>query len=95
MNERSGPLRILLVEDNPGDVQLVVTRLADLPTRHTLVSAGLIREAEALLISEPFDVLLLDLNLPHGAGRPLAPEMMGLVDYRVGIRRHSSSGSPS
>lgn len=64
-HEHQRPFSILLVEDNPGDVELVRHALADQPREHRLVVAhdgevalGLLRAGEAP------DLVLLDLNLP-------------------------------
>lgn len=62
--------RILLIEDNPGDVQLVEGILSEEKTStfelsHVAerISAGL-----ALIDSEPIDLILLDLSLPDSSG---------------------------
>ena len=62
-------LNILLVEDNPADARLVFEMLKDcggqvLKVKH----AGRIDEALKLLEAEPFNVALLDLNLPDSDG---------------------------
>ena len=62
-------LKILLVEDNPGDARLVIELLRDGPglapdVRHvtTIAAAG------ESLADESYDVVLLDLSLPDGNG---------------------------
>lgn len=61
------PLRVLLVEDNPGDVRMVRELLAEAGQGHLeLLTAGTIRQALALLGEEKFDAILLDLSLPDG-----------------------------
>jgi two-component system, cell cycle sensor histidine kinase and response regulator CckA len=62
-------IKILLVEDNPGDVLLLQETLSEI----TLVSFNLVhveRRSEAIkqLRTETFDVILLDLLLPDSAG---------------------------
>jgi two-component system, cell cycle sensor histidine kinase and response regulator CckA len=62
-------IKVLLVEDNPGDVLLLQETLSEI----TLVSFNLIhveRRSEAIkqLQTETFDVILLDLLLPDSAG---------------------------
>jgi two-component system, cell cycle sensor histidine kinase and response regulator CckA len=62
-------IKVLLVEDNPGDVLLLQETLSEI----TLVSFNLVhveRCSEAIkhLQTETFDVILLDLMLPDSAG---------------------------
>jgi two-component system, cell cycle sensor histidine kinase and response regulator CckA len=62
-------IKVLLVEDNPGDVLLLQETLSEI----TLVSFNLVhveRRSEAIkqLQTETFDVILLDLLLPDSAG---------------------------
>lgn len=64
------PLRILLVEDNPGDVALLRALVArDLDLRLELHHVGRLRDAIAVASIEPFDAALLDLSLPDSFGR--------------------------
>ncbi|GJL68605.1 MAG: hypothetical protein NPIRA06_12400 [Nitrospirales bacterium] len=61
---------ILLVEDNPADAELVRERLKDasgLSPFH-ITRASTLKEALTILHSTPFDVILLDLNLPETNG---------------------------
>jgi diguanylate cyclase (GGDEF)-like protein len=63
------PIRILLVEDNPGDVRLVGEMLtASGAEQYLLNHAGTIKHALELLAQNYYDVLLLDLSLPDGHG---------------------------
>jgi signal transduction histidine kinase len=63
------PIRILLVEDNPGDVRLLRETLRDAPTLpHELRHAGRLSEARERLEEGEYDVLLLDLSLPDAHG---------------------------
>src|SRR5574341_545761 len=63
------PIRVLLVEDNPGDARLLTEALADgrflafEVTRATRLNEALRRLGEAR-----FDVILLDLSLPDSPG---------------------------
>jgi PAS domain S-box-containing protein len=63
------PIKILLVEDHPGDVLLLQETLAD-PTLVKLEWVHIERIKTALdrLESEEFDVILLDLGLPDSNG---------------------------
>lgn len=60
-------LRVLLVEDNPGDRFLVVELLTEQFPGVLIEQCADGKSAEALLMQQPFDVLLLDLTLPDSA----------------------------
>ena len=62
-------IKVLLIEDNPGDVRLVKEMLVDAgANRFSLSHVGLINEGLSLLREEGYDVVLLDLSLPDGYG---------------------------
>ena len=64
-------IRVLVVEDNPGDARLLRELLATPPldgSRHAIVDVDRIDSAVQALSTEPFDVVLLDLSLPDGHG---------------------------
>jgi signal transduction histidine kinase len=63
------PLRLLLVEDNPGDARLLQEELKDVTSVHFEVR-HVTRMSEAVVAAaEPeLDVVLLDLSLPDGHG---------------------------
>src|SRR5450432_1956878 len=65
-------IRVLLVEDNPGDALLLRESIADLKQSETLVNwTESDRLADALLVladANLFDVVLLDLSLPDSQG---------------------------
>ncbi len=80
--ETGGPIEVLLVEDNPGDVRLTREALKDGKVRNnlTVVTDGV--EALAYLRKEGQysnaprpDVILLDLNLPRKDGRTVLAEI--------------------
>lgn len=61
---------ILLVEDNPADAELVRERLKDASgmSPFHMTRASTLKEAIIHLQATPFDVILLDLNLPETNG---------------------------
>lgn len=62
------PLRVLMVEDNPGDARLVRVMLSESPVAFEASEVQRLDEALKLLASESFDVALLDLGLPDSLG---------------------------
>jgi CheY-like chemotaxis protein len=61
------PLSVLHLADNPGDVELLRARLADDP-RVQIEHVASRAEALRRLHVRPWDVVLLDLDLPDGRG---------------------------
>jgi signal transduction histidine kinase len=95
----AAPLRILLVEDSPGDARLIRETLRDAPSLpFDLQHADRLSAALPLLAARAADVVLLDLSLPdaHGletvtralAAAPDAPIVVltGLDDETVAIQ---------
>lgn len=97
----TGPdgIRVLIVEDNPGDARLLRETLATAGTpRFVVTHVDRLGEALNRLASERFDVVLLDLHLPDGEGletfsrahqnAPAAPIVVltGLDDEDMAIR---------
>jgi len=77
-----GPVEILLVEDNPGDVRLTIEALKENKISNNLHVARDGEEAMAFLRREDRyagaprpDLVLLDLNLPRKDGRETLAEM--------------------
>src|SRR5512147_201273 len=65
----SEPVRLLLVEDNPGDADLVREMLdSGSVERFELSHASRLSDGLALLAGGRHDVVLLDLGLPDSAG---------------------------
>jgi DNA-binding NarL/FixJ family response regulator len=62
------PLRVLLVEDDPGDVFLVRELLAEIDPDLQLIVAGSLTEALDRRLLAGCDCVLLDLNLPTTRG---------------------------
>ncbi len=62
-------IKVLLVEDNPGDVLLLQEFLRDVPTVTVeLIPTQQLDEALNYLVNQSFDVILLDLSLPDSQG---------------------------
>ena len=67
MNDKS--LKILLIEDNAGDVRLIREMLAEVAgMSYSLESASRLSAGLECLIKQQFDVVLLDLGLPDSQG---------------------------
>ncbi len=65
----SAPIRVLLIEDNPGDARLLRELLQESgSSQFELVHADRFSEALARLSERRFDVVLLDLSLPDAQG---------------------------
>jgi len=92
-------LKLLLVEDNPGDARLLREAIADAGSgRFELVHVAKLVDAGARLAGGSFDLILLDLSLPDAQGletlirtRTLAPAlpivvMTGLDDENLALR---------
>jgi chemotaxis family two-component system response regulator Rcp1 len=82
MVERNGPIEILLVEDNPGDVRLTKEALKEgkvFSNLHTVKDGVeamefLRRQGKYASVPRP-DIILLDLNLPKKDGREVLQEI--------------------
>jgi two-component system, chemotaxis family, response regulator Rcp1 len=82
MVERNGPIEILLVEDNPGDVRLTKEALKEgkvYSNLHTVKDGVeamefLRRQGKYAGVPRP-DIILLDLNLPRKDGREVLEEI--------------------
>jgi signal transduction histidine kinase len=71
------PVRILLVEDNPGDARLLRYTLEEAQSlRFELVHASRLSEALERVRAEPTDVVLLDLSLPDAHGMDTVARML-------------------
>jgi two-component system cell cycle response regulator len=91
------PLRVLLVEDNPGDADLVDLMLEAEDGTFEIAHADRLAVARAELERQPVDCILLDLGLPDATGmhalhelQATAPEapvvvLTGLDDEDAGV----------
>lgn len=82
MTNQNNSLRILIIEDNPGDFELAQYYLSEyiLPS---IVHAESFKEASAIL-SDPgaeFDAILLDLTLPDKSGKDLITGILKVAGH--------------
>jgi DNA-binding NtrC family response regulator len=62
-------IKILLIEDNPGDAYLIEEHLEEFANfSYELKIVETLDEALSVLKKQPFDVILLDLELPDSYG---------------------------
>lgn len=83
------PIEVLLVEDNPGDVRLMVEALKDAKVNNNLSVAINGEEAMAFIRREGAysdaptpDLIMLDLNLPKKDGREVLEEIKEDPDFK-------------
>jgi CheY-like chemotaxis protein len=81
-SENARPIRVLLVEDNPGDVRLTIEAMREGRVLNSLSVAVDGEDAMAFLRKQPPhqdaprpDLILLDLNLPRKDGREVLAEI--------------------
>ena len=68
MSDKLSFMKILLIEDNPGDVRLVQEMLAEEKADFELSHAERLQTGLEYLKENRYDVVLLDLNLPDSEG---------------------------
>jgi two-component system sensor histidine kinase/response regulator len=74
------PIKVLLVEDDPGDARLVQELLAGVDrTQFELIQVGSFSAALGQLAEDRFDVVLLDLALPDGNGADLLKQATAAI----------------
>jgi CheY-like chemotaxis protein len=62
-------IKILLIEDNPGDAYLIEEHLEEFASfSYEFKNVGTLNEALTVLKKQPYDVILLDLELPDSYG---------------------------
>ncbi len=71
-------LRVLMVEDNPGDAGLVREMFRGVPS-WDLLHADALAGARAILTTESVDAILLDLNLPDSEGVETVDHVRGVA----------------
>ena len=90
-------IKILLIEDNPGDAYLIEEQLEEFANfLYEFINVGTLNEALNVLKEQTFDVILLDLALPDSYGfntflsihniNPMIPIIIltGLKDETIG-----------
>jgi DNA-binding response OmpR family regulator len=77
----SGPIEVLLVEDNLGDVVLIRQSLANFPVRVNLHIARDGEQAVSMLAKAHFDsdLIILDLNIPKIPGLEILERLRNTV----------------
>lgn len=79
MAESPNNLKLLVIEDNPGDFVLIKEYLSESLIGSEIVHSSTFGEAKNLLAkSSNFDVILLDLSLPDLSGEKLLKEVVGI-----------------
>ena len=71
--------RVLLIEDNPGDVVLIKKRMTTFWPKASVVVVGRLADAYEAYISHSLDLIILDLNLPDGFGYRSVEEALSFV----------------
>ena len=104
MHARGETIRLLVVEDNPGDARLIREMLSEALPEFDMTTVERLGDALNVLKEKMFDILLLDLNLPDSQGietlnRVFAriPEtpiivLTGIDDETIGVRAISEGG---
>lgn len=91
-------LKVLLIEDNPGDAFLIKFYLGEsMSPKFNFFHAENMKMADDLMSKNTFDIILMDLNLPDSLGldtikrllekypNNLVVVLTGLVDEKVGL----------
>lgn len=80
MNNLSGQ-KILLIEDNPGDIRLMKEMLNEMVTfDYHLITAETLKDGCELIEKENVILILLDLNLPDSNGKETFDAVMSVAD---------------
>ncbi len=61
-------INLLLIEDNPGDVNLIKIQLSESSVRHELLLANNFFDGSDICTNKEVDLVLLDLSLPDSTG---------------------------
>lgn len=71
--------RILIIDDDPGHLELCLRSFRDDPERYRVSVAQTIREARQAISRETPDIIIADWILPDGKGLDILPRTEGLV----------------
>ena len=82
------PVDILLIEDNPGYVELVRRCLARSGLNHSFTCTARLDAALALLAEKQFGVVLSDLSLPDSSGLATVHRHLRAGAHGAGARAH-------
>ncbi len=78
--------RILVIEDNPGDVALIEEYLQEQINNPEILVANTFREAGTITMTAPdLDIVLLDLTLPDKSGQQLVEDILKLPDLNCPV----------
>lgn len=100
--DETRPLRVLAAEDNAGNRHVLQALLAPLPVSLTLVEDG--EQALAALAAQPFDMVLMDANMPvmdglaalralRGSGSVIPVWMLTANVYEEDVLRYRAAGA--
>ena len=88
-------MRVLIVDDYPGLIELYDLALA--ARGIAVVGAATAGEAMTLAATQPFDAVVLDVELPDGSGTELARRMRAIPSLRaakfVGMSSYEDSSA--
>lgn len=79
MHQDRNQYRLLIVEDNPGDLLLVTDYLEEVILGPEITHVSTFQEAKKKLQEMTPDIILLDLSLPDKSGERLVAEMMEIA----------------
>jgi signal transduction histidine kinase len=73
------PLRVLFIEDNPGDTRLILEMFKQIEERFEIICKQDLKEGIKSFYSASFDLILLDLTLPDSYGLDTLLKMLKIA----------------